>query len=144
MKKSIFIRTPYNYDTDEVSNETGLVCPEPTMAQQQFRDEADINTIMERFGRTGELVAPVRMPQYGDFTGVSDYQTALNAVIEAQASFDALPANVRARFENDPGQFVEFCLDDKNREEAVRLGLVPGKVEPAEPAVATFADVAAQ
>ena len=144
MKKSIFIRTPYNYDTDEVSNETGLICPEPTMAQQQFRDEADINTIMERFGRTGELVAPVRLPQYGDFTGVTDYHSAMNAVVEAQASFDSLPANIRARFQNDPAQFVEFCLDDKNRDEAVRLGLVPGKVEPVVPAEATFADVAAQ
>jgi len=144
MKKSIFIRTAYNYDADEVSNETGLVCPEPTMAQQQFREEADINTIMERFGRTGELVAPVRLPQYGDFSGVTDYHSAMNAVIEAQASFDSLPANIRARFENDPGQFVEFCLDDKNRDEAVRLGLVPGKVEPVQPAVATFADVASQ
>lgn len=144
MKKSMFIRTPYNYDTDEVSNETGLVCPEPTMAQQQFRDEADINTIMERFGRTGEIVAPVRLPQYGDFTGVSDYQTALNAVIEAQASFDSLPANLRARFQNDPAEFVEFCLDDKNRDEAVRLGLVQPRIEPVPPAEATFADVAAQ
>lgn len=144
MKKSIFIRTPYNYDTDEVSNETGLVCLEPTMAQQQFRDEADINTIMERFGRTGELIAPVRMPQYGDFTGVSDYHTAMNAVIEAQTSFDALPAKVRARFDNDPGRFVEFCLDDNNRDEAVKLGLVAPKVEPATPAEATMADVAAQ
>jgi len=107
-------------------------------------EEADINTIMERFGRTGELVAPVRLPQYGDFSGVTDYHSAMNAVIEAQASFDSLPANIRARFENDPGQFVEFCLDDKNRDEAVRLGLVPGKVEPVQPAVATFADVAAQ
>jgi phage internal scaffolding protein len=145
MKKSIFIRTPYNYDTDEVSNETGLACPEPTMAQQQFREEADINTIMERFGRTGEIIAPVRMPQYGDFTGVNDYHTAMNAVVEAQASFDALPAAVRARFENDPGKFVEFCLDENNREEAVKLGLVSAPaVEPAKPADATFADVAAQ
>lgn len=144
MKKSIFIRSPYNYDTDEVSNESGLVCPEPTMAQQQFRDEADINTIMERFGRTGELIAPVRMPEYGDFTGIGDYHSAMNAVIEAQSSFDALPAKVRARFDNDPGKFVEFCLDDNNRQEAVELGLVPAKVEPVVPAVATFPDVAAQ
>jgi len=144
MKKSIFIRTAYNYDADEVSNETGLICPEPTMAQQQFRDEADINTIMERFGRTGELVAPVRLPQYGDFDGVNDYHTAMNAVIEAQASFDSLPATLRARFENDPGQFVEFCLDENNRDEAVKLGLIEARKEPAAPAEATFADVAAQ
>ena len=53
-----FMRTPYNYDTDEVSVDSGLVCPEPTLAQQQFKDEADINLILERFGRTGELVVP--------------------------------------------------------------------------------------
>ena len=144
MKKSIFIRTAFNYDADEVSAETGLSCSEPTMAQQQFRDEADINIIMERFGRTGELIAPARMPQYGDFNGVSDYHTAMNAVIEAQASFDALPAKIRATFDNDPGRFVEFCLDDSNRDEAVKLGLVAPVVEPVVPAVATMADVAAQ
>ena len=144
MKKSIFIRTAYNYDADEVSGETGLVCLEPSMAQQQFRDEADINTIMERFGRTGELIAPVRMPEYGDFSGINDYHSAMNAVLAAQGSFDALTASVRARFDNDPAKFVEFCLDDNNREEAVKLGLVPAKIEPATPADATFADVAAQ
>lgn len=144
MKKSIFIRTAYNYDADEVSGETGLVCPEPTMAQQQFRDEADINTIMERFGRTGELIAPVRMPEYGDFSGINDYHSAMNAILAAQCSFDALSASLRARFDNDPAKFVEFCLDDNNREEAVKLGLVPAKIEPAVPADATFADVAAQ
>jgi len=131
---TIFIRTPYNYDTDAVSDETGLSCPEPTLAQQQFRDEADINTIMERFGRTGEIVAPIRMPTYGDFSQVNDYHTAMNALIEARNSFEALPAKIRARFENDPGQFVEFCLDDRNRDEAVRLGLVEALHKPAEQA----------
>ena len=29
----VFIRTPYNYDTDEVSVETGLSCPEPTLTK---------------------------------------------------------------------------------------------------------------
>lgn len=144
MKKAIFIRTPYNYDTDEVSNETGLTCPEPTMAQQQFRDEADINTIMERFGRTGELIAPVRMPEYGDFSGINDYHTAMNAVIDAQASFDALPAKIRSRFDNDPGKFVEFCLDENNREEAINIGLIEAVNKPVVQADATFADVAAQ
>lgn len=129
-----FMRTPYNYDRDAVSDETGLVCPEPTMAQQQFKDEADINTILERFGRTGELVVPARMPQYGDFDQVSDYHSALNAVISAQEQFDALPAKIRARFQNDPGKFVEFCLDDRNRDEAVALGLVEAIPKPAEPA----------
>lgn len=131
MMKIPFMRTPYNYDRDEVSNDTGLFCCDPTLAQQQFKDESDINTILERFGRTGEVIAPVRMPEYGDYTQVVDYHTALNAVISAQSSFDSLPAKVRARFDNNPGKFVEFCLDDNNRQEAIDLGLVDAP--PAQP-----------
>lgn len=129
-----FMRTPYNYDTDEVSGESGLLCPEPTLAQQQFKDEADINTILERFGRTGELVVPARLPQYGDFDQVNDYHSAMNAVRSAQESFEALPAKVRARFENDPARFVEFCMDETNRDELVALGLAEAVQKPAEPA----------
>ncbi len=119
-----FLRTPYNYDRDVASNDSGLECLDPTMAQQQFREECDINTIMERFGRTGELIAPVRMPQYGDFDGVNDYHSAMNAIVEAQTAFESLPAKVRARFSNDPAEFLEFVYNDENRDEAVRLGLV--------------------
>lgn len=124
-----FLRTPYNYDRDIASNESGLECLDPTMAQQQFREECDINTIMERFGRTGELVAPVRMPQYGDFDGVNDYHSAMNAIVEAQSAFDQLPAKMRARFGNDPAEFVEFCMNEENREEAIRMGLVQAPIQ---------------
>ena len=51
-----FLRSLYNYDRDAASSESGLACDDPTLAQQQFRDEADINTILERFGRTGLLI----------------------------------------------------------------------------------------
>lgn len=128
-----FVRSAYNYDRDAASDESGLRCDDPSLAQQQFKDECDINTIMERFGQTGQL-PDVRMPQYGDFTGVQDYHSAMNAVVEAQESFLALPAYVRARFENDPGQFVDFCLAEdtpEHRAEAVRLGLVSPSPTPA-------------
>ncbi len=122
--KTPFMRTPYNYDRDVASDESGLSCPEPTMAQQQFREETDINTILERFGRTGEFIAPLRMPEYGDYTQVTDYHTAMNAVLAAQADFEALPAKLRSRFDNNAGKFVDFVMDDSNREEAIRLGLI--------------------
>lgn len=123
----IFVRSAYNYNVDEVSQETGLRCEDESLAQQHQKDEADINTIVRRFGLSGELPSNVRMPQYGDFTGVSDYQSALEAVRAADAAFMTMPADVRSRFENDAAQFVEFCLDDRNREEAEKLGLVVPK-----------------
>jgi phage internal scaffolding protein len=139
-----FLRTPYNYDRDIASNESGLECLDSTMAQQQFREECDINTIMERFGRTGELIAPVRMPQYGDFDGVNDYHSAMNAIVEAQSAFESLPAKVRARFSNDPAEFLEFCFNEENRDEAIRLGLVEPVLQAPAPVSEPSVDGSAQ
>lgn len=123
MIKPVFVRNPYNYDTDEVSTQTGLACEDPSLAQQHQKEEADINTIVRRFGLSGQLPTNVRMPSYGDFTNVGTYQEALNAVMAANASFMAMPAYVRERFQNNPELFVEFCSDPNNMAEAVKLGL---------------------
>lgn len=120
----VLIRSMFNYDVDAVSVETGLACQDPSMAQQQFKEECDINTILERFNVTGQLPVAALPPQFGDFTGIYDYQTALQAVKDAQDSFDALPARVRERFANDPAAFVDFCLDEANAEEMKQLGLL--------------------
>ena len=123
-KHEMFLRTPYNYDTDAASNESGLACEEPSLAQQHYKDECDINTILERFNITGMLPQSPLSPRYGDFTGIGDYHTALNRVIAAQDEFDALPAQIRARFDNDPAQLIEFLEDETNRAEAEELGLL--------------------
>jgi len=126
MMTKVFLRTPYNYDTMEASDASALSCPEPTLAQQHARDECDINTIVRRFGLTGELPSNVRVPQYGDFTHTTDYHTAMNAVLAANEAFMQLPADVRTRFNNDPGALVDFVSDESNRAEAAKLGLVVG------------------
>ena len=129
----VFLRTPYNYDVDLVSDETGLKCEDPSLAQQHFAEECDINYIVERFGVTGQLPENNRpMPTYGDFTGVSDYRQALEAVSQAQEAFMSLPANVRERFDNDPALFVDFCssTDPADRSEAIELGLIPPPAKP--------------
>lgn len=117
-------RVPGRYDADAASVASGLCTPEPSRAQQQFKDECDINTIAKNFGITGRLPENVRMPTFGDFTDVEDYQTALNAARWASHSFMQMPAEVRFRFENNPQKFVEFCSNSANRDEAVKLGLV--------------------
>ncbi|AKI26884.1 internal scaffolding protein VP3 [Gokushovirinae Bog5712_52] len=118
-----FLRTPYNYDRDAVSDETGLRCEDVSLAVQDARDECDINTIVKNFGLTGSLPDVVVPPSYGDYTGVSDFQSAMNAVRQAAEDFMALPAQVRSRFENDPQRYLEFFTDPKNQDEAIRLGL---------------------
>lgn len=116
---------PFNYDARAASERAGLRCPPESLAHQSFKDECDINTIINRFKIGYEMPEGVRMPTYEDFSEVHDFQSAANAIAQARESFDALPAEVRFRFHNDPADFVAFCSDERNRPEAVKLGLVP-------------------
>ena len=126
--KTIFLRTPYNYDTNAASNESALACEEPTLAQQHFKDECDINNILRQFNVTGLLPESPLSPRYGDFTGIGDYHSALNAVMAAEDEFMALPADLRARFENDPENLINFLDNPANKDEAIKLGLVDQKL----------------
>jgi phage internal scaffolding protein len=123
-KNAVFLRTPYNYDKDAASNESGLRCEDASLAQQHFKEECDINTILEKFNVTGLLPEQTLSPRYGDFSGIGDYHTALNRVIAAQEEFEALPAQIRAKFDNDPANLIEFLDDENNRPQAEALGLV--------------------
>ena len=123
-KNTVFLRTPYNYDRDAATNESGLHCEDASLAQQHFKDETDINNILRQFNITGLLPESPLSPRYGDFTGISDYHTAMNRVIAAQDEFEALPAQIRARFDNDPSKLIEFLENENNRPEAEELGLV--------------------
>jgi phage internal scaffolding protein len=125
MIKGPFIRTPYNYNTDTVSALTGFSASEKTVVQQQFKDEVNLNVMVARFGINAVATQSAHMPTYGDFTGVSDYKSALDAIMAADASFMTLPPAVRERFANDPAALVDFCSDPANRSEAIELGLVP-------------------
>lgn len=128
-----FLRTAYNYDRNHASDVSGLECdPDEGLTKQSFAEEADINVLVERFGLGAALPVDAPAPTYLDYDGVFDYQTALNAIASANEAFMLMPANVRARFNNDPGKFVDFCSSAENRAEAEKLGLVvprdPGPV----------------
>jgi hypothetical protein len=118
------VKNPITYDRDKNSDLAKFVFTSPSRTKQSFRDECDINNILRKFNVTGQLPAGSVQPQYGDFSGITDYQSALNAVMEAQDSFLALPAKIRSRFDNDPALFVEFASDEANKDEMKALGLL--------------------
>lgn len=124
MKPKVFCRAPYNYDMDEASFDTGLTCDDPSLAQQAFRDETDINTIVDRFKLTGEVPQILTFPAYQHYEGIFDFQSAMNTIRAAQEQFMTLPAKIRSRFHNSPQEFLEFCNDEENTAEALRLGLI--------------------
>jgi len=128
------VRSIFNYDPDEVSLATAYRSDQPSMTQQQFKEECDINTIARNFGMTGRLPSAVYAPTYGDFTDVEDFQSALHAIQDATDSFMALPANVRERFNHNPARLVEFCSDPRNADEMAELGLSRQAPKPVPPA----------
>ncbi len=101
-----------------------LVCEPPGRTKQSMSQECDVNYIMNKWKRTGEMPPDqVRPPTYGDFSNVGDYMQAQNAIIEADQAFEALPSWVRERFQNSPHELLEFLADPNNQDEAVELGL---------------------
>ena len=46
--------------------------------------------------------------QFGDFSEVVDYRTALDQINRSKAVFEALPSVLRKRFDNDPAKFLDL------------------------------------
>lgn len=98
--------------------------PETGRTKQEFKDDCDINIIMARFLLSGEIPnVHEAYPQYADATG-ADFQEAMNFVAGANSMFQQMPSAIRNRFNNDPGAFIDFCSDEKNREEMAQMGLL--------------------
>jgi len=69
---NLVFKTPYNHDTLAEALRTAQVNDEPSKTQQHFKDEADINEIMRRWLKTGEIKEIPLPPQYGDFTEIGN------------------------------------------------------------------------
>lgn len=124
-------KKPYD-DHGPASKRTGLACKDKSLTQQNFKDDSDINVIVKRFGLTGQLPVGLRVPTYGDFDQVDDYRTALEIVKAADYAFQQLPPDIRARFNNDPHEFVAFAEDPTNIEEMRKMGLAIPRESPLE------------
>lgn len=103
-----------------------------SLTKQSHKKECDINEIMKKWEKTGILEHRNNFEgQYGDFINTpGDYAESMNAVLDANDMFDALPSKIRRRFGNDPGTFLDFATDPENNDEMIKLGLAPKPHEP--------------
>lgn len=117
---AVKIRSRFAAETD---THKGVIFDAPTLCQQHFRDECDINNIMARFMKTGVLPS-VNSSTYDYFDAGESltYHDACNIIAQAEDVFSQLPAVVRARFNNEPGEYLAFFENPENYEEAVKLG----------------------
>ena len=133
------VRTPYNYDRDEVSKNTALVCEDESLAQQNMKAETDLNVMIRKYG-----VLPAQDVNWKEFDATiipKDYHELQNMMKEADAAFLSLPGEVRAEADNDPAKFLAM-VDAKQAEikkqekesKAAEAAMDKGSVDPA-PAV---------
>jgi phage internal scaffolding protein len=94
--------------------------------EQAHEKQCDMNYILRDYQKTGLVKhAKAHEGQYDDVT-VSDFQDAMFLVTEAKNMFDALPSNIRTRFENDPAKFLGFVQNPANGDELKALGILKG------------------
>lgn len=94
-----------------------------SLTEQSHKDRVCINRIMARFAKTGAIdQSLIKNGNYIDVDAV-DFQEAMITTARANESFNALPAKVRAKFNNDPVSFLKWLGDPENAAEAVSMGL---------------------
>ena len=104
----------------DFSKSTSITSQAPTA-------EADINKIMAKIEKGHPILTNAGTPFYGDVSDLGGLQEAIMKVQEADDLFSQFPAEIRAKFENDPVNLVSFLEDPENYDEALKLGIVNPK-----------------
>jgi len=136
-------KTPYNHDTKAEAMRHGFKTTGPSKTQQNFTDDADINTIVGRVLKTGIMPDIPIPPQYGDLTTVDDYHTMVNKLAETKALFYRLDAKERAKFDNDPGAWIGYvnqAINEGDLEPLKQMGMDVSAWEKAQAAAREAAD----
>lgn len=111
------------YTPAEKREKLGTSNLEESMTIQADAEDADINIIMRKYNTTGLLPQLQMAALMGDFSEADDFRSAQEKIKAANEAFAEVPAALRKRFDNDPQQFIDFVLDDANKDEAIKLGL---------------------
>lgn len=107
---------------------------EDSRTKQEMAAACDINNIMKKFERTGEINhLSTKVAQYGDFGSAMSFQEARNAVIATTHTFEQLPHKIRTFFDNDPANLVDFMADSANDEAGREMGLYEALPSPEKP-----------
>lgn len=107
----------------------------PSLTRQEFAAECDINSLMERYEKTGFLPDHLNRgePRYLDVSDVPDLMQAHQVLQDATAAFMSLPATVRRDFDNDPIKFINFAENPENIEKMREWNLAPPVPAPEPP-----------
>ena len=89
-------KTPWNHDTNFESDRTATFCADESLTKQEFVEEQNINVILERLAKTGEIPNVVLPEHFLDLSGRTDYFTMASKIADANQLFYTLDAAKRA------------------------------------------------
>ena len=114
--------------------------PEPSVTRQEHKAEAEINNIVERFDRTGQLTHVSRLTgQYLDVSSIGSFEQALELARYGESVFSELPSHIRTSFGNNPAAFMDF-MATASHEELREMGLTRAPGAPQAPNQASSGD----
>lgn len=113
------------YETHEIK---GSPNGGPSKTRLDQADSCNINTMMAKAMKGIQPRVNTGQGNYGDFSNLGDYQTALNKVKNAQSIFNALPASLRDKYKNDPNELINK-LPSATQEELETLGLLKRRAD---------------
>lgn len=121
-------RTRFNHKKCGKSFNGGVGDYFRSRTKQSEKDGADLNLIVDRYMKTGQLPqasSPGAAPIFrsGDFTQFNDFQKNCDLVNAAREAFMQLPSSLRDRLGNNPANFESWINDPRNEKEAIKLGL---------------------
>ena len=87
-----------------------MIDPKTGLTQQSFKDECDINVLLNHWIKTGVMPSfNQAQPVYGDVSDMLSPQEAANLRIHAQEIYNDLPDDVREKYQH-PMDYFEAVL----------------------------------
>lgn len=104
---------------------TGFSCVGPSLTVQSHRDSTNINNIIARFQRTGELPPPVKPAQYADISSVQQLDPT-DALQLSRSTLQKVGEGLQSHRENlekqKYEQQVQKIRDEVEKELSQKLG----------------------
>ncbi len=96
--------------------------------KQTFRDETDINKILQRAQKTGTIShLNKHQAQYADFSEYDFFENTM-MLTKGREIFDDLPSEIRSEFNGSPAGFFKYVNDPENKDRLIKL--LPGLAAP--------------
>lgn len=126
----------------------GLKCPEHSLTEQVYKDQCDLNFLIQKYGLQDDPFALTmyldptsRQMTFVDTTEVPDLYAALRAQSQVRQIFNELDYDQQKRFDFSVDAFSSYCMT-ASEDEIKKLGLKnivfsepPVPVPPADPIV---------